>query len=75
MACRIAGPRGPGFLPMRIQESPTHDTGAEKCYSGWDSNHKSRAVVSSFWHYCESFQTTCCIKDVTFKMPSIERNK
>lgn len=40
VACMVVGPHHPGFLSMEIpermhiQESPTHDTGAEACCSG-----------------------------------------
>jgi len=40
MACRVAGPHSPGFLPMvkhermRIHESSTQSTGAKAFYSG-----------------------------------------
>jgi hypothetical protein len=79
MACSFAEPHGPKFLPMRIldrgqtQESPTHDTDPEACYSG------CTAVLS---HYllrrsCECFENCsrkCAVnKETNFVILPIKR--
>jgi len=64
MACTVARPDGPGFLPigigkMRIHKLPTYKTKAEVYYSGRNYDHKSTAVASRFFFlFCELLRQT-----------------